>query len=212
MHLSQTRDANGEAIALLLRAIELEPNNPTFLVYAGNAMLHRSTMGWAAGRHRRHGTRHRTGGAGAGERPRRRRGGCRSGSMMLIHNLHDYDRGLVLTQRAVESNPNNLTVMIFAGITHRHLGSIDGAIAFSEHAIRLSPSLDGAHWPLTAISHAQMIKGGYEEALVWAKRSISANPSFVCSYWMLVAARCASGADGRGQAAPGDAGGGSPPA
>ncbi|WP_439603166.1 adenylate/guanylate cyclase domain-containing protein [Devosia sp.] len=187
MHLSQTRDANAEAIALLLRAIELEPNNPTFLVYAGNAMLHRSTMGWAAA-----GTDDTALGI---ELVERALANARDdavvlslSSMMLIHNLHDYDRGLVLTQRAVESNPNNLTVMIFAGITHLHLGSIDGAIAFSEHAIRLSPSLDGAHWPLTAISHAQMIKGSYEEALVWAKRSISANPSFVCSYWMLVAA------------------------
>ena len=187
MHLSQTRDANAEAIALLLRAIELEPNNPTFLVYAGNAMLHRSTMGWAET-----GTDDTALGI---ELVERALANARDdavvlslSSMMLIHNLHDYDRGLVLTQRAVESNPNNLTVMIFAGITHLHLGSIDGAIAFSEHAIRLSPSLDGAHWPLTAISHAQMIKGSYEEALVWAKRSISANPSFVCSYWMLVAA------------------------
>lgn len=187
MHLSQTRDANAEAIALLLRAIELEPNNPTFLVYAGNAMLHRATMGWPA-----IGTDDTALGI---ELVEQALANARDdavvlslSSMMLIHNLRDYDRGLVLTQRAVESNPNNLTVMIFAGITHLHLGLVDDAIAFSEHAIRLSPSLDGAHWPLTAISHAQMIKGNYEEALAWAKRSISANPSFVCSYWMLVAA------------------------
>ena len=108
-------------------------------------------------------------------------------SMMLIHNLRDYDRGLLLTQRAVEANPNNLTVMIFAGITHLHIGNVDDAIAFSEHAIRLSPSLDGAHWPLTAISHAHMVRGEYEEALSWAKRSLSANQSFVCTYWMLAA-------------------------
>ncbi|WP_055047932.1 adenylate/guanylate cyclase domain-containing protein [Devosia sp. A16] len=187
MHLSQTRAANAEAITLLLKAIELEPNNPTFLVYAGNAMLHRSTMGWAAP-----GTDDTALGI---ELVERALANARDdavvlslSSMMLIHNLRDYDRGLVLTQRAVESNPNNLTVMIFAGITHLHLGNVDDAIAFSEHAIRLSPSLDGAHWPLTAISHAQMIKGRYEDALVWAKRSVSANPSYVCTYWMLVAA------------------------
>jgi len=187
MHLSQTRDANAEAIGLLLRAIELEPNNPTFLVYAGNAMLHRATMGWPAigADDTAHGI----------ELVERALANARDdavalslSSMMLIHNLRDYDRGLLLTQRAVEANPNNLTVMIFAGITHLHIGNVDDAIAFSEHAIRLSPSLDGAHWPLTAISHAQMIKQNYEEALVWAKRSISANPSFVCTYWMLVAA------------------------
>jgi TolB-like protein len=187
MHLSQTRDANADAIALLLKAIELEPNNPTFLVYAGNAMLHRATMGWPA-----IGEDDTARGIELVERAlanaRDDAVALSLSSMMLIHNLRDYDRGLVLTQRAVETNPNNLTVMIFAGITHLHIGSVDDAIAFSEHAIRLSPSLDGAHWPLTAISHAQMIKGNYEEALVWAKRSVSANPSFVCTYWMLVAA------------------------
>lgn len=187
MHLSQTRDANADAIALLLRAIELEPNNPTFLVYAGNAMLHRSTMGWPA-----IGDDDTARGIELVERAlanaRDDAVALSLSSMMLIHNLRDYDRGLVLTQRAVQANPNNLTVMIFAGITHLHIGNVDDAVAFSEHAIRLSPSLDGAHWPLTAISHAQMIKGNYEEALVWAKRSVSANPSFVCTYWMLVAA------------------------
>jgi len=32
------------------------------------------------------------------------------------------------------------------------------------------------------------VKGNFEESLSWAKRSVSANPSFVCTYWMLVAA------------------------
>lgn len=187
MHLSQTQDANAEAIALLLRAIELEPNNPSYLVYAGNAMLHRSTMGWPA-----IGTDDKTVGIELVERAlthaRDDAVALSLSSMMLIHNLKDYDRGLSLTQRAVETNPNNLTVMIFAGITHLHLGSLDDAIAFSEHAIRLSPSLDGAHWPLTAIAHAKLVRGEYEACLAWAKRSVSANPSYVCTYWMLVAA------------------------
>lgn len=192
MHLSQTQDANAEAIALLLRAIDLEPNNPTFLVYAGNAMLHRSTMGWPA-----IGADDTALGIELVERAlahaRDDAVALSLSSMMLIHNLRDYDRGLALTQRAVDTNPNNLTVMIFAGITHLHLGNLDDAIAFSEHAIRLSPSLDGAHWPLTAIAHAQMVKGNFEDALVWAKRSVSANPSFVCTYWMLVAANAQLG-------------------
>ncbi len=187
MHLSQTQSANAEAIALLLKAIELEPNNPAYLVYAGNALLHRSTMGWPA-----IGEDDPALGIELVERAltnaRDDAVALSLCSMMLIHNLKDYDRGLALTQRAVETNPNNLTVMIFAGITHLHLGNLDDAIAYSEHAIRLSPSLDDAHWPLTAISHAQLVKGNFEESLSWAKRSVSANPSFVCTYWMLVAA------------------------
>lgn len=187
MHLSQTEAANADAIRLLLRAIEIEPTNATYLVYAGNAMLHRGTQGWPP-----IGEDDSTLGI---ELVERALSNARDDavvlalcSMMLIHNLKDYDRGLELARRAVEINPNNLTVMVFAGITHLHLGSVDDAIRFNEHAIRLNPSLDGAHWPLTAISHAHMVRGDYEEAINWAKRSLSANQSFVCSYWMLAAA------------------------
>ncbi len=42
--------------------------------------------------------------------------------------------------------------------------------------------------PLTAIAHAHMVRGDYEEALAGAKRSLTANASFVCTYWMLAAA------------------------
>lgn len=187
MHMSQTEAASVEAVNLLLRAIELEPNNPTYLVYAGNAMLHRWSQGWPP----------------IGEDDDRRGielveralANARDdavvlslASMMLIHNLKDYDRGLELSRRAVALNPNNLTVIMFAGIVQLHLGDLDEAIAYCEHAIRLSPAVDGAYWPLTAIAHAHMIRGEYEEAIAWSKRSISSNPSFVCTYWMLAAA------------------------
>jgi TolB-like protein/tetratricopeptide (TPR) repeat protein len=187
MHLSQTESANAEAISLLLRAIELEPHNPTYLVYAGNAMLHRASQGWPeiGLDEAQHGI----------ELVERALAHARDDavilslcSMMLIHNLKDYDRGLELSRRSVKLNPNNLSVTMFAGIAQLHLGSLDDAVAYSEHAIRLSPAVDGSYWPLTAISHVHMIRGEYEEAIAWAKRSISSNPSFVCTYWMLAAA------------------------
>lgn len=187
MHLSQTEQANAEAIRLLLSAVELEPHNPTYLVYAGNALLHRAAQGWPPiGRDDHSQGIHLVERALANARDDAVvLSLC---AMMLIHNLKDYERGLELCHRAVDTNPNNLTVMIFAGIAQLHLGDVDDAIRYSEHAIRLSPSLDGAHWPLTAISHAHMIKGNFEEAIFWAKRSLSATPSFVCTHWMLAAA------------------------
>lgn len=187
LHMSQTESANAEAVALLQRAVELEPNNPTYLVYAGNAMLHRWAQGWPP--------------IGEDDDARgielveRALAHARDdavvlslASMMLIHNLKDYDRGLELSRRAVALNPNNLTVIMFAGIVQLHLGDLDEAIAYCEHAIRLSPAVDGSYWPLTAIAHVHVIRGNYEEAIGWAKRSISSNPSFVCTYWMLAAA------------------------
>jgi len=187
LHMSQTESANAEAVALLQRAVELEPNNPTYLVYAGNAMLHRWAQGWPP--------------IGEDDDARgielveRALAQARDdavvlslASMMLIHNLKDYDRGLELSRRAVALNPNNLTVIMFAGIVQLHLGDLDEAMAYCEHAIRLSPAVDGAYWPLTAIAHVHVIRGEYEQAIAWAKRSVSSNPSFVCTYWMLAAA------------------------
>ncbi len=187
LHMSQTESANAEAVALLQRAVELEPNNPTYLVYAGNAMLHRWAQGWPP--------------IGEDDDARgielveRALAHARDDAvvlslarMMLIHNLKDYDRGLELSRRAVALNPNNLTVIMFAGIVQLHLGDLDAAIAYCEHAIRLSPAVDGAYWPLTAIAHVHLIRGEYEQAIAWAKRSVSSNPSFVCTYWMLAAA------------------------
>lgn len=187
MHLSQTEAANAEAIALLLRAIEFEPHNPTYLVYAGNALLHRSAQGWPA----IGAEDHQRGIALVEQALAHARDDAvvlSLAAMMLIHNLKDYDRGLELSRRAVTLNPNNLSVMMFAGIAQLHLGDLDEAIACSEHAIRLSPAVDGAHWPLTAIAHAHLIRGDHERAIAWAKRSISSNPSYVCTYWMLAAA------------------------
>src|SRR5690606_25953354 len=122
--LAETERANAEAIRLLLSAIALEPNNPSYLVYAGNAMLHRAAQGWPA--------------IGADDYQRgielveRAMANARDDavilslcSMMLIHYLKDYDLGLELSRRAVQLNPNNLDVMIFAGIAQLHLGSLD---------------------------------------------------------------------------------------
>jgi len=187
MHLAQTESDNAEAIALLLRAVELEPNNPTYLVYAGNAILHRWSQGWPP-----IGESDTQTGIALVERAlanaRDDAVVLSLASMMLIHNLKDYDRGLEISRRAVALNPNNLTVIMFAGIVQLHLGDLDQAIAYCEHAIRLSPAVDGAYWPLTAIAHVHVIRGDYAEAIAWAKRSISSNPSFVCTYWMLAAA------------------------
>ena len=54
-------------------------------------------------------------------------------------------------------------------------------------AIDLRPGDPGSHWALTAISHAHMARGEFEDALRWADKSLAVNPDFDCTYWMLVA-------------------------
>ena len=46
---------------------------------------------------------------------------------------------------------------------------------------------------MTAIAHAQMALGNYEEALKAAERSLAVNPNYPPTYWMLIAANAQLG-------------------
>ena len=112
---------------------------------------------------------------------------------MLVHFIKDYDWGMTVIQSAVEANPNNLEVVIHAGIVTLHCGDIEDALAHFHRAIRLSPRDPSAHLSLTGIAHVQMILGNYEEALVWATRSLTLSPNNHPTYWMLIAANAQLG-------------------
>ena len=56
------------------------------------------------------------------------------GSLIAIG--HDYDRGMQIVANAVEANPNNQMVMIWAAIAKLHCGNLEESIAHSRRAIR----------------------------------------------------------------------------
>ena len=85
----------------------------------------------------------------------------------------EYDLGLLTIKRAVEANPNNLTVIFLAGIGHVVGGSLEEALSFFKRAIWLSPA-DTAE-AMGGVGIVQMHLGHYEEALNWAERSLAMN-------------------------------------
>ena len=95
---------------------------------------------------------------------------------------------MTVLKSAAKANPNNLLVVIQAGIAHLHCGRVEDALAYFHRAIRLSPRDPEAHVSLTGIAHGQMILGDYPEALVWAARSLALNTTFDPTFWMLIAA------------------------
>ena len=109
-------------------------------------------------------------------------------SVMLIHIAHDYDRGMRTTERALELNPNNIKVLLCAGISHLHCGGVDEAIALSRRALTISPGDRDGYFSMTTIAHANMILGHYEDALTWAERAQALNPYNNPTHWMLIAA------------------------
>lgn len=94
---------------------------------------------------------------------------------------------------AAEANPNNVVVMLYAGVGNIHFGSLDDALTYFDRALRLSPRDPHSFGVLTGIAHVRMILGQFAEALAFAERSMTFNPHFDPSYWMLIAANAQLG-------------------
>ena len=111
----------------------------------------------------------------------------------LMHLVKDYDWAMSAIQSAVEANPNNLDVVWRAGLVNLHCGSVADALTYFHRAMRLSPHDPLAYVSLTGIAHCHMVLGDFDAALTWAKRSLTLNPNYVFTYWMLIASNAQLG-------------------
>lgn len=183
----ESAEANLEAHALLLQALELEPNNPNMLAHAVWALEHRAAMGWPpignddVGRcldYARRALEH------AGGDPRIM-APC---GMALVQTGKDYVGGMQVIEAAAAANPNDLYVLCVLGVSTMHCGDLDEAQSHLERALRLAPQDPDRRFAMTGIAHIAIIRGDYETALYWAGRSLSVNMHFDATYWMLIAA------------------------
>ncbi|WP_331374793.1 adenylate/guanylate cyclase domain-containing protein [Sinorhizobium chiapasense] len=188
-----TPERNQAGLTLINQAIALEPNNATYLATAVILLMQRGTLGWKLSgvedpqalcrNYIERALSHGHGDATV-------TGICGNA---LIQHLKEYDRGFELVRNAVAFNPNNLDVVNFAGVANLHCGSLDDAVTYFLRAERLSPNGLGAHWNLTGLAHVEMVRGNYEEALVWARKSMAANAEYAPCFWMLIAANARLG-------------------
>jgi adenylate cyclase len=191
LYTSRPED-NAEAYSRMMQAIVLEPDYAPFLTNAIWALRFRGNMGWPM----------LTGDDKVAclDLIRRALANARGDPEVLAHcgltlvmPLRNYEHGLRILANAVEANPNNQLALMFAGIAKLHCGSLEESIAHSRRAILMSPNDPTAHFPLTAIAHADMALGNYEEALNMAERSLAVNANFNPTYWMLIASNALLG-------------------
>jgi TolB-like protein/class 3 adenylate cyclase len=189
---SESAKDNAEACELLAEALTHEPDNGVFLAHAAWALQHRITMGWPS--------------LGSDDRERcadlARRGLEHAGGdamlmahcgMSLLLAAREYDWGMAIVQAAVEANPNNLLIVGRAGVANLFCGSLENALTYFHRASRLSPGDVGAHLALTGLAEVHLSLGNYDEALVWAARSLASNPNFDPTFWVLIAANAQLG-------------------
>jgi TolB-like protein/Tfp pilus assembly protein PilF len=182
-----TEKDNDDAYALLVQALQLEPDNALTLAQLAWALSRKEALGGQP--------------ATANDRQEivelvhRALARCAGDAVVmaycgyvLLHTARDYDLAMATFQAAVEANPNNLMVVSAAGIGHLHCGEVAEALALLRRADRLSPRDQLAHVTLTGMAHALMVLGDYAEALAAASRSLAFNPNYPPTYWMLIAA------------------------
>jgi tetratricopeptide (TPR) repeat protein len=189
---SAQEDDNTEAYALIERAIALEPNHGAFLAGAIWILTRRVVMGWPT-----------------------LTGDDRAASLELVGRAlsvaegdaavlaqcgaalmgigQDYQRGMAIIAIAIAANPNNQIVVTWAAVGELHCGSLETSLAHSRRAILMSPGSPTANLAMTAIAHAYMALGQYDEALKAAERSLAVNPNYQPTYWMLISANAQLG-------------------
>jgi TolB-like protein len=89
--------------------------------------------------------------------------------------------GLQLCMRAVALNPNNLLALNFAGTANLYAGDLDEVIACYTRALELSPGAPDNYVCLSGIASGHFFARRFEEALVWAQRSLDLDKAYVYS-------------------------------
>jgi TolB-like protein/tetratricopeptide (TPR) repeat protein len=189
---SAQAEGNADAYALVERAIALEPNYGPFLAGAIWILTRRVVMGWPT----------LTGDDRAASLDHVRRAiVVADGDAAVLAQCgatlmgigQDYQRGMQILANAVEANPNHQMVLTWAAIAELHCGDLQKSLAHSRRAILMSPGSRAAHLAITAIAHAHMALGQYDEALKEAERSLAVNPDYQPTHWMLIAANARLG-------------------
>ncbi len=100
---------------------------------------------------------------------------------LRISFRRDYS-GLDLCNRAVALNPNNILVLNFATVAHSLAGDLDEMIACATRALELSPGSPDTYVCLHDIACGHVMAGRFEDALYWARRSIAINNSYAFAH------------------------------
>lgn len=98
-----------------------------------------------------------------------------------------FDDALHFFDRALRSNPNLAFVWALSAITHCYIGKPNEALKRMERYRALAP-FDPYFCHFESIyCTAYLLRGDYEEALIYGRRSAKANPQFINGYKPLIA-------------------------
>jgi adenylate cyclase len=178
---------NEQALDLLHKAVDLDPNYAPALAYLAWAYEQRLVRGWGAYGQDDSGT--------AIALARRAMAADRddahvmaAAGFVLVMVGRDYDRGLQAADRARELNPNLSFVSMFVGVSQLFGGDPADALVCFEDAIRVSPADPGAFFFYSVAGLAHLFCGRPLEAYELTKKSARMYADWDTTYWAMIPA------------------------
>ena len=171
-----TRQSNDEALRMLYRAIELDPDFATAYGVAAWCYVWRKTQAWVtdSAQEATEATRLARRAVALGKDDAI---ALSAGGYTLAHMAGDLDGGAAFIERALFLNPNLAGTWLNSGWVRVWLGESEVAIEHLARAMRLSP-LDPILFRMQgATASAHFFAGRYDEASSWADKALRENPN-----------------------------------
>jgi TolB-like protein/class 3 adenylate cyclase/Tfp pilus assembly protein PilF len=167
-----TRTDHEEALCLLQKAIELDPEFA--LAHAIKGHWHhgvRKSSGWDENQAQEKVEAERLA-QRALELDRSDPRVLANVGVTLWWGLGRYEEGAAFIDQALEIDPNYALAWSFGGGVRLVLGRFDEAIKYCERALRLSPLDPRAFIPANVMAAAYFLSGRYDEAVSWAAKAL----------------------------------------
>jgi adenylate cyclase len=104
----------------------------------------------------------------------------------------EYETSIAAQRRALEINPNFSLAYGSLGAALNCVGDYDEAIRNCEIALRANPRDPSNFFRYIAIAYAHFLRGGFRDAVDWAKRAVDRKPDYHSTYLILAASLAAS--------------------
>jgi adenylate cyclase len=174
----RTRESLAEAVRLLYRALELDPEYSLAMARIGSWRVYQRSRGWIppAGPQVEEAIRLARQALAAGRDDPRV---LEMAGAALAWLANECETGLAAIDQAIALNPNLALAFSHRALLLNKLGRFEEAIVAAERAIRLSPQDPAAYVSYQALAIAHLAVGRYEEGLPWADRAIRNNAGAV---------------------------------
>jgi len=180
-------DANGEALELLQRAIEIDPGYAPALAYAAWCYEQRLLHDWP--------TKQESDAETATELARAAlaiksddAAAISMAAFVLTIVGHDYDGGRRAAERAIDLNPNSASVCWKVGWVIMFAGDPEAALPVFERSLRLSPLDPQANFLLNGMAMCHLVLGSPEEAFECASKAEALSPDIDVTYYIIIPA------------------------